>query len=122
MPIGGGNPYPISERCEVRLVLILIIVSLAGAPAFAKSEPPRRECHRLTSQIARYEGDVELARERDNELWENATKAHIERLSERRASRCPQYAEDKGKAMREFAQMLGTAAKLAAKYFTMGGF
>jgi len=106
----------------MRLVVIVIIVCLVGPPAFAKPEPQRRECHRLTSQIARYEGDVELARERGNELWEKATLQHIERLSERRVSRCPQYAEDKGAAMREFARMLGTAAKLAARYFTMGGF
>ena len=106
----------------MRLLVIAIILCFLAPPAFARSEPRRRECHRLTSQIARYEGDVERARERGNELWENATLAHIERLSQRRASRCPQYAEDKGAAMREFARMLGTAAKLAARYFTMGGF
>lgn len=107
----------------MRLALILIIVSLVGPPAFAQSEPPRRECHRLTSQIARYEGDVKLAQERGNDLWENATRDQIQRLSERRASRCPQYADDGGAAaMRRFVKMLATAAKLAAKYFTMGGF
>jgi hypothetical protein len=91
-------------------------------PAFAKSEPRRRECHRLTSQISRYEGDVKLAKERGNELWEDATRQQIARLSERRASRCPQYREDKGKALREFAKLIKTAAKVAAKYFTMGAF
>ena len=104
----------------MRLVAIMIILCLVGPPAFARPEPRRRECHRLTSQIERYQGDVERARERGNELWENATLAHIDRLSERRVSRCPQYAEDKGKAMREFGRMLGTAAKLAARYFMMG--
>jgi len=106
----------------VRLAVIVIILCLVGPPAFANSEPPRRECHRLTSQIARYEGDVKLAQQRGNELWEKATKEQIDRLSERRASRCPQFAEDKGKAFREFARMMKTAAKLAAKYFTMGAF
>ena len=106
----------------MRLAAIVIILCLVGPSAFAKSEPQRRECHRLTSQIARYEGDVKLAQERGNELWENATREQINRLSERRVSRCPQFAEDKGKAMREFARMLSTAAKLAAKYFTMGAF
>ena len=106
----------------MRLVVIVIIVCLVGPPAFAKSEPRRRECHRLTSQITRYEGDVERARERGNELWENATLEHIERLSERRASRCSQYVEDDGASLRRFGRMLGTAAKLAAKYFTMGAF
>jgi hypothetical protein len=112
----------------VRQVVIMIIVCLGGPPAFAKSEPQRRECHRLTSQIVRYEGDVERARERGNELWENASLQQIERLSQRRVSRCPQYAEAENAAkraamrMRQFAQLLGTAAKLAAKYFTSGGF
>ena len=108
----------------MRLVVFVIIMCFLAPPAFAKSEPRRRECHRLTSQIARYEGDVERARERGNELWENATLQHIERLSERRSSRCSQYAEDKAAAirMRQFGQMLGKAAKLAAKYFTMGAF
>ncbi len=120
MPIGGVNPCAVSEGCDVRLVAIVIIVFLVGPPALAKPEPQRRECHRLTSQIARYEGDVDRARERGNELWENATLEHIERLSHRRASRCPQYAEDRGASLRRLAQMLGTAAKLAARYFTMG--
>ena len=108
----------------MRLVVIVIMVCFLAPPAFAKSEPRRRECHRLTSQIARYEGDVERARERGTELWESATLAQIERLSERRASRCSQYAEDKTAAMRmrQFGQMLGKAAKVAAKYFTMGAF
>ena len=106
----------------MRLAAIAIILCLVGVPSFAKSEPQRRECHRLTSQIERYEGDVKLAQERGNELWENATKQQIDRLSERRASRCPQYAEDKGKAMREFARLIKVAARTAAKYFTMGAF
>jgi hypothetical protein len=120
MPIGGVNPCAVSEGCDVRLVAIMIIVFLVGPPALAKPEPQRRECHRLTSQITRYEGDVDLARERGNELWETATLEHIERLSERRASRCPQYVEDKGASLRRLGRMLGTAAKLAARYFTMG--
>ena len=42
----------VSERWKVRLAAIVIILCLVGPPAFAKSEPQRRECHRLTSQIA----------------------------------------------------------------------
>ena len=106
----------------MRLAVIVIILCLVGPPAFAKPESRRRECHRLTSQIDRYEGDVKLAQERGNELWENATKEHIERLSERRVSRCPQFAKDKGRAMREFARLIKVAARAAAKYFTMGAF
>ncbi len=104
----------------MRLAAIVILVLLLCPPAFAKAEPRRRECNRLTSQIARYEGDVERARERGNELWEKATLEHIERLSERRVNRCPQYAKDPSAALRRMGQMLGTAARLAASYFTMG--
>ena len=106
----------------MRLAAIVIILCLVGSPAFAKSESRRGECNRLTNQIARYEGDVKLAQERGNELWEDATRAQIDRLSERRVNRCPQYAEDKGKAMREFKRLIKVAAKAAAKYFTMGAF
>jgi len=112
----------VSEGWDVRPLLIVIILCLTSAPALAKPEPQRRECHRLTSQIARYEGDVKRARERGNELWENATLQHIERLSDRRVSRCPQYAKNPSARLRRFGQLVGTAAKLAAKYFTMGGF
>lgn len=112
----------------MRLLIIAVVLLLLGPPAFAKSEPRRRECHRLTSQIARYEGDVERAKERGNELWEEATLQQIERLSTRRAKRCPEYAEAENAArraamkMRQFGQMLGSAAKAAAKYFTSGMF
>lgn len=112
----------------MRLVIIVFVLCLVSLPALAKTEPRRRECHRLTSQIARYEGDVERAKERGNELWENATRQQIERLSTRRANRCPEYAEAENAAkrawmeMRQFGQMLGTAAKVAAKYFTSGMF
>ena len=106
----------------MRLAAIVIILCLVCPPAFAKSESRRRECHRLTSQIDRYEGDVRLAQERGNELWENATREQIDRLSERRVSRCPQFAKDRGKAMREFGRLIKVAAKAAAKYFTMGAF
>jgi hypothetical protein len=110
----------------VRLAAIVLILCLAG-PAFAKQEPLRRECHRLNTQIARYQGDVKLAQERGNELWENATKQQIERLRDRRAKRCPGYeereaAEAIAAAWRRFGQFLGTAAALAAKYFTMGAY
>jgi hypothetical protein len=104
----------------MRLAAIVIMVLLLGPPALANTEPRRRECHRLTSQIARYAADVERARERGNELWEKSTLEHIERLSQRRASRCPQYAKDPNAALRRMGRMLGTAAKLAASYFTMG--
>ena len=111
----------------MRLAAIAIILCLTSSPAFAKSEPLRRECNRLTSQIERYEGDVELAKERDNELWEDATKAQIARLSERRINRCPEYANEgaaakAAEAWRKFGQMMTTAAQVAAKYFTMGAY
>ena len=104
----------------MRLGGILILVCLVALPASAGQEPRRRECHRLTNQIARYEGDVERARERGNELWENATRQHIKRLSDRREARCPQYAKNNDAAWRRFGRMLGVAAQLAARYFTMG--
>ena len=103
-----------------RTLGILLLAVLLGAPAAAQPQPYRGECRRLTKQIARYVGDVERAQERGNELWEHATLQHIDRLASRRASLCPQYAQNRNDPLRRLGRMLGAAASLAAKYFTFG--
>ena len=52
--------------------------------------------------VDRSDAVVEMAEERDNELWENATKDHIERLEDRKERLCPHLTEP------------STAAKVAA--------
>jgi len=107
------------------LVLGLLLwapVTWAGTPA----PPPgaaegayRGECRRMTRQIAYYAQVVDMARERDNEAWEEATLQHIGRLTTRRAYLCPQeYADKKyGEAL---LKLLRLAGKVALKMFTWG--
>ena len=80
----------------------------------------RNECRVLQKQITRYEGDVERARERDNELWENVTVQHIQRLEARRQRRCPEPEGDG--TLEVVAELIGKAARVAAKAFTSGLF
>ena len=94
----------------MRSLAILMLVLLPVAASAAD------DCRRLTRQIEHFEGVVEMAQERDNELWEAETRRHIERLEQRRADRCPEYAKDDSGA-REFARMVKNAAKIAASYF-----
>lgn len=101
------------------LAILVLAVTCCAAPAFGQAQPQHRECVKLTNQIERYVGDVERARERDNELWERATLEHIDRLAQRRAQRCPEYAKD-DETMKRLAKLLRTAGRLALRYFTMG--
>jgi hypothetical protein len=93
--------------------LAILMLALVPILAGAGNDP---NCHKLTRQIEHFEGVVEMAQERDNELWEQETRRHIERLEERRADRCPEYAKSDNGAV-QFANMVKKAAKLAAAYF-----
>ena len=82
---------------------------------------PHGDCKRLTRQIAHYADVVDMARERDDQMWEDHTLAYIGRLSERRAKLCPQYAEaPAGEKLVQMLRMLKTAAKIARMLFTWG--
>ena len=103
------------------------LLFLFVAPAWAEvpAHPPgagegayRGECRRMTRQIAHYANVVDLARERGNERWEEATLQHIGRLTERRQYLCPKYADNK--AGEELIKLLRLAGKVALKMFTMG--
>ena len=83
-----------------RLLLVLACLLFAPLAMPAAAEPlpptahyPHRDCRRLTRQIAHYADVADMARARDNEVWEEHTIDHIGRLSERRAKLCPQYAK-----------------------------
>lgn len=108
------------------LLVCLLLCAPLATPAVADSQPamghyPHKDCRRLTRQIARYADVADLARERDDELWEEHTLAHISRLSDRRARLCPQYAEKPaGEELRKMLVMLRNAAKIASKLYTWG--
>jgi hypothetical protein len=101
------------------LAIAVLLAAFSAPPAFAQAQPHRRECVKLTNQIERYAGDVQRARERGNELWERATIEQIERLAERRARLCPEYAQD-DQTMKQLVALLRTAGRMAVRYFTFG--
>ena len=102
------------------LLLAVPTVSLLAAPAGARQTAHRGECRKLTKQIGRYVGDLEMAKERDNQLWEHENLRQIDRLAGRRARLCPQYAQDDSALLRRIGNFLGTAAVLGLKYLTFG--
>jgi hypothetical protein len=83
--------------------------------------PHRHECVRLTMQMERYARDAGWAADRGNELWEQASVDQWARLAARRKHLCPSLYHD---PLKEYADLLGKAAQLAAKaavkYFTGG--
>jgi hypothetical protein len=100
------------------VALAVLVPGLALA-----TNPNTHKCNRMTRQIAHYDDVLELARGRQNELWENATKAQIDRLAEQRLRLCPEMIQEARakKEMREFLGLMKMAAKAARSYFT-GGF
>jgi len=106
------------EGIRMRAALLLAVTVLLLAPAPAVATPHYGACRRMTRQISHFAEVADLARDRDNELWEEATIQHIGRLTERRALMCPEYAEkDYGE---EVVKALRIAARIAAKLFLMG--
>jgi hypothetical protein len=83
--------------------------------------PHRHECVRLTMQMQRYARDAGWAADRGNDLWEQASVDQWARLAARRKRLCPSLYPN---PLKEYADLLGKAAQLAAKaalkYFTNG--
>lgn len=96
---------------SIALGAVLVLSSAASAGV--------AECRRLERQIEHFEGMVDRARELDNEMWEERTQQHVDRLKERAKARCPEYADDDS-AARAFANLLRLAGKAALTYFTFG--
>ncbi|MGH0036700.1 MAG: hypothetical protein ACQGVK_16880 [Myxococcota bacterium] len=111
-----------------RPIAALLAGSLLLVPASAAvAEEHYRECKKITRQMTHYEGVVEMARERDNALWENATLDHIQRLADRRRRLCPEMVTEleKSKArkvMEDSAEVLKSAGKVALRVFTFGAY
>ena len=99
--------------------VIFMLVFCFALPASGQQQAHRGECLKLTNQIARYERDVQWARERDNDLWEQATLDHLSRLEGRRERLCPQYA--RSNPFEAVGKLVAKAAQVAASYFLMGG-
>lgn len=113
-PRAGGEERVRGSRT---LCALLAIACIAG-PALAANKPHSADCKRMTRQIARYERDARWADQRDNELWEDASKERVEKLSDRRAEMCPQYR--RRNPLVAFGEMVAEAAKIAAPYVIPG--
>lgn len=105
----------------------LAFVSL-GLADTAEAESWNR-CKTMTRQIDHFYGVLDLAKGRDNVLWEQSTRQHISRLETRRLKQCPRYlarskqiaavAQHK-KNVEELKKLMKVAAELAMKYYTGG--
>ena len=117
---------------KMRLLVIGILFVFVSAPLAAMADGERKltrrqDCRRMTKQIAHYEGTVlKMAKDRGNKAWEQSTSDHVDRLKNRRADRCPEYAEQRKLLARakkqadDMKKLMAAAAKGAAKYFSGG--
>lgn len=77
------------------------------------------ECRKIERQIIQYTDVAARANDQGNELWEQSTVAHVDRLEERWNALCATE-DDSFARMLNRALTLGT--QLAIKYFSMGYF
>jgi hypothetical protein len=101
----------------MRRIALVVVAATCLLPAGARAGVT--ECRRLTQQIEHFQRMAEEAEERDNELWEQRTREHVERLVERRKAQCPGFADGERAAM-AFNELLKLAASYAVTFFTLG--
>jgi hypothetical protein len=106
----------------MKLALGFVAFALIGLshPTVAIADPA--DCGRLMRQINHYEGMIERAENRGNEMWAENTQRHVDLLEDRLASRCPSYSarDEQQEAARQLALLLKVAAAAAVKFFTLG--
>ena len=115
---------------RVVVVGILFFFVLSPLSVLAEGERKlsrRQDCRRMTKQIAHFEGTVlKMAKDRGDQAWQRSTSDHVDRLKNRRADRCPEYAEQRKVLARakkqadDMKKLMVAAAKGAAKYFSGG--
>lgn len=121
-----------SAQAGIRASIFVTLVSACaligfGAPASADEVAHiHRTCKKLDRQIAHYKGVADMALERRDFEWWDATRAQVKRLEARRPKVCPeQVAEEKRRVFRRGAKAARDAVKLASamaiRYFTAGG-
>ena len=100
--------------------LVLLLLAAPASAQYNQAPAIPRECVRLVKQVVRYQGDVRMAEERNNELWKNFTEQHIERLETRLERRCPGVTQRPRYWPKIFASLIDIAADVAWKYYTYG--
>jgi hypothetical protein len=111
------------------IFLAALVVLGLGISETADAESWNR-CKTMTRQVEHFYGIVDLAKARENVLWEQATRKHIADLEDKRLKQCPRYIERSKqiaamvrhkKNVEEMKKLMKIAADLAIKYYT-GGF
>lgn len=87
----------------------------------------RNECVVLANQIARYRFQLALAEERQDAMWEESLRAHIERLEARGEFRACPWVEPSTRekiivTLNEVIKAVGVASQVAATLYRMGVF
>jgi hypothetical protein len=99
--------------------------SLLGLPPPREGAPPPPKrinvarCRRIAKQLVHFANVKDMAEERDNALWAEATQSHIDRLEGEWWAKCDDGEDEFAQA---FSKALRVAARAALKYFTWGGF
>ena len=117
-----------------RLAILLLIVFLPAAAlseeageesgeatvapsALREGREKPRSCRVIARQIAHFEDVAQMARDRNDELWEQGTEKHLDNLLFQQARKCP---EDVPPSQAERAaallKTLGRAALTAASF------
>ena len=74
------------------IFLAAMVVLGVGVSETAEAESWKR-CKTMTRQVEHFYGIVDLAKARENVLWEQATRQHIAKLEDKRLRQCPRYIE-----------------------------
>lgn len=90
---------------------------LALPPDATLTRLNKGECRKLGKKIVHYTEVASRAEERDDEQWQAATVAHVDRLEERWNTLCGHYEDTWAK---QVTALLKEAGILALRYFTMG--
>lgn len=108
---------------------ILAVGLFAFALPLAADAESWKRCQTMTRQVEHFYGILDLAKERENELWEQATLKHIVHLEKRRLAQCPKFIARSQQIaamvrhkqnVEEMKKLMEAAAKAAAKYYTGG--
>ncbi len=108
------------------LLLAVFAATGSAAPAAAADVAPiHRTCKKIDLQIAHYKGVTEMAKDRRDWMWYDASRVHVKRLTDRRPKICPeQVAEEKREYFRRGAaaarELVKVASAAAIRYFSAG--
>ncbi len=105
----------------MKLLLAIAMGAALLLPAGAAVAGSPAECARYKRQIDQYQGMVQRAEDLDNQMWQDRTQDHVDKLRALQRERCPEDVPV-NTTLLAFEKMLKLAAKAAVTYFTFGAF